>query len=398
MSTVERMMEEYESRGYGGSDKYVCADCVGNTYLKQFVLNNGTDDNSCDFCDNDGICVDIESLCGEIMAAVSYEYERAVDVMGWNNNEGGYYGATTWDSYDLLVELNNEMLLEPGLLEEISDMINHDIWCEYDPYNLHTSNAYKYMWQRFSHMVKHKTRYVFFRMTKNNNYYEQPDFLILDHIGDVVYKLGLIKRLPIGTCFYRGRTHDKDAELKETKDLCSPPFNYAKANRMSAEGISVFYGANNAAIALAEISDGKPYATVATFVNLRELNILDLADKDKYAVPSLFDAERRHLRESTKFLNELNRDLTRSIEEMKVIEYIPAQVIAEYFRFLYEHNGKRIDGIAYSSSKDFGETCYVLFFDHKQCLPGEKQELHMINAKQYTYSEVIVRGMRDGKL
>lgn len=398
MGLAKRMMEEYESRGYGGSDKCVCSDCVGNEHLKQFILENGAEDKHCDFCDSAGVCADIEDLCGEIMEAMCFEYERAIGAMNWNNKEGGYIGATTWDSYDLLAELNDNMLLEPGVLDEVSGMINHDAWCELDPYSLRASKEHKHMWQRFSQIVKHETRYVFFRMPERDNYDEESDYLILDHINEAVYKLGLIEMLPKGTRFYRGRTHDKDVKLTETKDLCTPPSDYARANRMSAEGVPVFYGAANHATVLAEINDGKPYATVAEFVNLRELYILDLADKSKYAVPCLFDAERRHLREPAKFLNELNRDLTRNIEDMKAIEYIPAQVVAEYFRFLYEHEGRRIDGIAYNSSKCPEGTCFVLFFNQKQCLEDVNQQLQINNSTLHNYSDLIVRGVRDDEL
>ena len=190
-------------------------------------------------------------------------------------------------------------------------------------------------------------------------------------------------------------------EIKE-EELCPPPVNKARANRMSAEGISVFYGAKDAATAFAEIFTGEhQYATIATFVNLRELYILDLADKTKYSVPSLFDTECQDLRETKIFLNELNQDLTRDIKDMKNIEYVPAQVVAEYFRFLYDYNGRRIDGIAYNSSKNKdGGVCYVLFFNQEQCLEDKrvKQELKLCSSKRYNTIEVIVKGLCNDQL
>ena len=152
---------------------------------------------------------------------------------------------------------------------------------------------------------------------------------------------------------------------------------------MSAEGISVFYGADNAETVLAEIDYGEPAATVAAFENTKLLHILDLTDTSKYVVPSLFDSERRHLREAAIFLKELNKDLTREITEMSAIEYVPAQVVAEYFRYLYTFEGNPIDGIAYSSSKHPDGVCYVLFFSHSQFKNEEDSIFKMHLPKRY---------------
>ena len=57
---------------------------------------------------------------------------------------------------------------------------------------------------------------------------------------------------------------------------------------------------------------------------------------------------------------------------MESTEYIPAQIFAEYFRYLYTYNGKPIDGIVYRSAKKKDGICYALFFDQNQCLPKEQ--------------------------
>ena len=385
MGHAKKMQMKYEERGYGESEKYVCGQCIGNEHLKSFVYNNGTEDEFCDFCENEDVCISIEDLCDEVMCAIEFEYERAIGPMGWDGAEGGYIGATIWHIYDLLEELNAFMLLEPTVLNEIHNIVGDDTWCEIDPYSLRANEENKYMWQRFSEMVKHKTRYVFFRMPEYDNEDEKSNYLILDNIGEAVDRLELIEVIPEGAYFYRGRTHLESVKFFEEKDLCPPASCLAPANRMSAEGVSIFYGANTASVALAEIKNGKKCATIAEFVNLRELKILNLADNYKFVIPCLFNKKQRGLREDVKFLNELNCDLTRKIEDMKTIEYIPVQVVAEYFRFLYEHNGERIDGIAYKSSKCEDGVCYALFFDNEQCIAGDKQELQIRSTELHNY-------------
>lgn len=170
--------------------------------------------------------------------------------------------------------------------------------------------------------------------------------------------------------------HDKKTEIELAKDLSSPPHEKAKSNRMSAEGISIFYGTDSAKTAIAEIYDQRyRFATTAIFQNLYDIQVIDLTQIANIPYPSLFDEERRGYRESLAFLRELNDNLTRPIESMESIEYIPAQIVAEYFRFLYTYQGKSIDGIIYRSSKVKDGVCYALFFDQSQCLESDPKRL-----------------------
>ena len=273
------------------------------------------------------------------------------------------------------------MQLEDNLLKDVIDTIKDTTWCEQDPYQLSESQDRLSMWDSFCTMVNSKTRYVFFRMPKQDQYQVESAFLILDHIGNEVEKLKLIHKIPKGTIIYRVRMHDKSERLKDVKDLCSPPHNKAKSNRMSAEGISIFYGANDEKTALTEINDSRyKYATVATFTNLNEMTVLNLTELENVTYASLFDKENRIYRESIVFLRELNKNLTRPIETLESIEYIPAQIVAEYFRFLYTYEGQPIDGILYRSSKVKNGVCYALFYDQEQCL--EKEDSNLFHVRQ----------------
>ncbi|MDL2281366.1 RES domain-containing protein, partial [Selenomonadales bacterium OttesenSCG-928-I06] len=353
MGFHKNQMLKYQERGYSYIDKVACEFCVGDYALKQFIANNGKN-KICDYCSKDNVCIDVESLIGKIMDGISHEYEEAANCM--SVEKGEYIGACTWDTHDLMHEkLADVMELNNELLEDIVKTMDLTSWCEKDPYQLRQSRERVSMWNAFTEMVKKNTRYVFFRMHKKENYYEDLPFLILDHIGEGAKKLDLIKKLPRGTKFYRGRMHDNTKTIKYDCELSSPPHEKAKSNRMSAEGIAVFYGANDILTTITEIYDSKyKYATIAAFENLNDLQILDLTEIEKIPFPSLFDEDRWMHREPLKFFRKLTENLTRPIDVMKNIEYIPAQIVAEYFRFLCTYDNKPIDGIAYGSSKPQG--------------------------------------------
>lgn len=381
MGLAKNMMIERQERGYGSIDKAVCHNCVKNPSLKEFIIKHGSN-NECSYCEETAICVEVEELIGVIMEGVGTEYEKAINQMAWD--EGEYAGAQTWDTFELFQqELYDEISVNDDLLGDIIDTVDDDTWCKVDPYQSSESEAHLDMWDQFCNLVKNRMRYVFFRYNPHTSYPEEPAFYILDHIGYAVENMSLFQRIPANHKFYRGRMHPYQIEILKEDQLCSPSHEVAKANRMSAEGISMFYAANDIATTMAEIY--KPEfscATIAEFNNSRELLLLDLTMIDDLVVPSLFDAEKRGLREPIKFLLSLNSDLTKPIENKQNIEYIPAQIVTEYFRYLFLHNNESIDGIAYKSSKSKSGICYVLFFDHDQCLPVNPSRLFLMEHTQ----------------
>jgi hypothetical protein len=250
------------------------------------------------------------------------------------------------------------------------------------------------MWIMFRDIIKHNTRYVFFRLSNVKNpdpcdlYQNESPHQILDRIADTAKLLSLFTTIKKESIFYRGVTYGEDEKdkIKLPDRVTSPPDNKASANRMSAEGISIFYGAADKETVLAEIPHDNAYAVVAQFECLRDLLILDLTSLRDRSIPDYFDMEERDKREGLIFLQELEKELTQPIRDRNLngnIEYVPSQVITEYFRHLYKVDGSNIDGIAYRSAERENGVCYALFFNQNQCLPrGEKpQVLNMVADK-----------------
>lgn len=137
MGMAERMIMEQENRGYGHNDTLVCSGCVGSESLRRFVTDNG-DEDVCGFCGRQGVCVTIERLCGKIMVDnIRPNYTSAANVMNYDSGEGGFHGATTSDTHDLLENLNSSMQLEEGVFEAVCNTMDADTWCRIDPYGDH---------------------------------------------------------------------------------------------------------------------------------------------------------------------------------------------------------------------------------------------------------------------
>ena len=140
---------------------------------------------------------------------------------------------------------------------------------------------------------------------------------------------------------------------------------------MSPAGIVMFYGAFDSETAIWEtFQPNREHATnkvvsVAQFRSNRPLTVLDLTNLPSR--PSFFgDYEMHH---AISFLWDFNQDLTKPIarDGMEHLDYVPTQIVSEYFRHRFEtEGGSLLDGIVYLSSKTSSPAC-VLFFDQYDC-------------------------------
>ncbi|MEM5299906.1 RES family NAD+ phosphorylase [Burkholderia sp. JPY481] len=188
----------------------------------------------------------------------------------------------------------------------------------------------------------------------------------------------LYTTLAAGQGLCRLRVHKPDEKFDKTSDLGSPPSEYAKTSiRMSAAGISAFYGAFDRETTIRETASGitePAAATLGTFRALRDLRLVDLTNVPH--LPSIFDSEFRGLRPGIRFLRGFLNDFTAPVvkDGREHIDYVPTQVIAEYLRFIHrDQEGRPIDGILYNRAQHEGAQACVLFFGPEgACDPGEE--------------------------
>jgi len=196
---------------------------------------------------------------------------------------------------------------------------------------------------------------------------------VLDYIGEAIVKLELIKQLS-RQAIYRGRFHIPDIKYTSVTDLGPPaPEKCVYSNRMSPAGIPMFYGAFDRDTVIEELIPGKKdtatQVTIGKFRLLKPINILDLSNIP--SAPSIFDKENRHLRETIFFLRAFLRDLSKPVSKdgQENIDYVPTQIVTEYFRHVFQIEHKLvINGIVYPSSRNQSGKSLVLFYDQSQCV------------------------------
>ena len=361
-----------EERGYGHCDNLVCHECVGNYALKNFIKQNGQV-STCHYCDRKRKTIKVEKLLEPIMSGIRFLYEDAEPY--YFEKE---YTCPTYFTYDLIhYELSDELKIDnPALLVDISKTIDNNIvWCDANPYSPKEHETELYSWHSFCELVKYKMRYIFY---KGRNIVKEYDLSnpvdILEIIDIHIQEGNFVRMLSINKDLYRGRLHQENEDIKCVQGFGPPPKKLAKANRMSAEGIPLFYAAFEAETALKEIdNDSSNYAAIAHFKPKRPLYVLDLLKIKRKKIPSIFDEENRQKRSSILFLKLFAEEISKKIEKAPTIEYVPTQIVTEYFRYVFESKKFGIiDGIVYPSARNESGTCIVLFMDDEDYNDDEK--------------------------
>jgi len=377
MGRAKNEMMEYEELGFSKpNETYVCSNHFDDEAIVSFIEEVGSKI-SCSYCKpkyQSESVISFDELMRFLCRGIYYFYDDAANAgLAYETAEGGYQGEH-YDTYDLIhdeigLEVDNDKIVE-----QIINSLPDYYWCKKDPYTLDENQELMYDWDYFSNLLKHKIRYTFFKTKEfdKEEYKETSD--ILREIAVSIDNLNLITELKNGTPLYRCRQHSMRESPRTVKELGSPPVKFCTfSNRMSPSGISMFYGAFDSKTSINEAYDDskeveKPLATIGKFFLKKNLQVIDLTNIPE--TPSLFDDEKRNLRFKTLFLKAFVADLAKNIKRdgYEHINYIPTQVVTEYFRFvLPEIAHYKIDGLIYPSSKNINGCCCVIFCDNEEC-------------------------------
>jgi hypothetical protein len=167
----------------------------------------------------------------------------------------------------------------------------------------------------------------------------------------------------IGTVYIRAMPRlDPASPPFGPRRMGPPPHELARRpNRMSPAGIPMFYGAERAETALRETAQEPGHFALGSFEVRKKLQLLDL--RHPPPVPSLFDEASAADRPFARFMREFIADFQRPIYGVPEVDYVPTQVVTEYFRSVVRHEGMPIDGILYASTRNAGATAVILFAD-----------------------------------
>jgi hypothetical protein len=372
-------------RGWSSpGDTYVCDRCVDDYALRRLIREQAQS-LQCDYCTRrarkNPIAAPIDDLFEAIADGLATEWgDPNEEGVAWDSGEGGWQGDVI-DTYDLANDEISDLFVSDALKEEFINSFFDRQWCQRDFYGVPPDKELEYGWRAFVEHVQHRGRYLFMVRRSQpdegwpfKNDIEPRDMLA--ELGRIIVDLNLIRELPAGTRIYRARQHRVQQVVTNARQLGPPPPERAQANRMSAPGIPMFYGALDRGTAITEIFNPrkrKPYAiTSGEFQTARPIHVVDLSKR--LPVPSMFDAARRDQRGPTLFLRGFVREVSRPLDRdgSEHIEYVPTQIVTEYLRDLLEDEEERaIQGMLFGSSKSRNGVCAVLFFEEGACFDLE---------------------------
>ena len=364
------------------SYKRICHECVGEAYLSAEIEQSG-EVGACDYCGQPAPSLTIDDLAERIETAFEDHYVRTQDQPNsWQermlaDKESDY----DWDrdGFPVLDAIADAAQIPQGAAEDVltileerhgdfdkdamggeSEFSSESYYAERGP----DYRGWQEEWFGFVNLLKTQAR--FFSLSAANH--------LTEVFGDIdKLKTRNARRVVVNAGpktsrdhLYRARVFQTDGSLGEAlrlpdRHLGSPPHNMARAGRMNAQGISVFYGATDASVAIAEVrAPVGSRVVVAKFRITRPLRLLDLtALRGVHVVGSIFDASLKRRLERAAFLRTLGIWMARPVmPDDEAIDYLPTQAVAD---FLATMNEPRLDGIVFPSAQTKAGRNVVLF-------------------------------------
>ena len=367
------------------STKHICHHCVGEQFLRYDIANTGAR-STCSYCGGTDNAFSIEEMAHRIELAFEQHYRRTseepdtYESLALSDRESNYSWERHGDPTDIAIQTAADISEDAArdIQQELEERhydhgaaqggeesaFDSDAHYEEQAAN---GDHWRRQWSEFDRAIKTQARFfghnakellteIFSNLEQLSPHGQQP--LIVD-IG------------PGSACetIHRARVFQSEEPLKNAlvrpdRELGPPPGPIAEAGRMNARGISVFYGATDSQVAIAEVRPPVgTHVVVAKFEILRPLRILDLRNlRFAAADGSVFDeafADRCH---KAAFLQTLSNILCQPVVPGdEDLEYLPTQAIAD---FLATERDPVLDGIAYRSTQTDGSGYNVVLF-HK---------------------------------
>jgi hypothetical protein len=369
---------------------FLCDDCVSDEALKAFLQENAEAER-CDYCGReagDPIACSFDAFIRALQDGFDVDWEDALEFMPTDGADWAIPNAQKgiWDILD-----DYELELHEQLHRDVIERFQDTTFAPRYFFGVAPDERLRYGWDAFVEHVSHRSRYLFLTTGDEADTGEIPVSGMLRELGAAAHEAGLVNELPEGTLLHRARTHGRNDYPSAASELGAPPVQYATiSSRMSPNGIPMFYGARDRDTARRETASGSRgiawYLTLAIWEVGPSFRILDLVDPP--AIPSVFDAERRHLIGPLRFLHVFVDEVRKRIarDQQEHIEYVPTQIVAEYFRHLYEHQtGQRVDGIAYRSAAVANGSNIVLFIVNEDCVddfgaaPSNERKIRLVS-------------------
>lgn len=388
MGQAKKEWLEQENRGYSVSvNSSLCSCHFKDHYIKTFIEQNSSE-GKCHYCSKNGKVIGLPTLIEFMNEKIRTYYGDIEDqdlpfANSWLDKDDGetfpYH-----DSCGLLMPNEREDYDIDELFENIelnidNEKLYDDIrncfddtkrYCLVDALYDTKEEELSYKWDQFSKIVKSSRRYTFFKMPEFTTKQHSDNGLdnILSELENAVINANLILTLkPNETSICRCRVHKKDEIINTIDNLASPPDNCASQNRMSPAGISMFYGAFYPKTAVTEVANTfnkeNDVITIGDFNVIKPIKVVNFTGMFHLSIFGDYDYNVMSFLKA--FIFEIAKPITKKDKD---IEYIPTQIITEYFRYIFKtKKQENINGLMYRSAANEGGFCCVLFFDKKTC-------------------------------
>ncbi|QWT14770.1 RES domain-containing protein [Sphingobium xenophagum] len=391
-------------------DRKICHNCVGEAYLSNLIETDG-EVALCHYCgDDEEKCIPIEELADHIEGAFERHYYRTSDQpdmyesMLLRDKEIDY----DWDRHGepVLEAIAEAASIEEDAAKDVLDILEdrHADFesaqmgeeCEFDSDSRYEwksarDHEFAFEWRNIERSLKSQSRFF-------NQGAEAFLARLFANLDGRTTRDGHPVVVAAGpdtahASFFRARVFHKSDDLDEAMKrpdlhLGPPPERFARAGRMNANGISMFYGASDKGVALAEVRPPVgSRALVAEFKIMRPLRLLDVtALQSVYVDGSVFDPDYLEQLSLAKFMGRLSDRITMPVmPDDEPTEYLITQMIADY---LARQPAPALDGILFPSVQSPGDHRNVVLFHHA----SRVQHLEIptgteISARQYDSTE-----------
>ncbi|MBY8119452.1 RES family NAD+ phosphorylase [Vibrio fluvialis] len=386
------------------SNKNICLECIGNTYLHSQMEKNSNE--LCSYCGETFPCMTFEGLLGAVKTVLIQHYSiTPSEPEAWESaymNDKEYDGDGWYrDGMDLSDTLGDLLACPEKLILDLCDALDiNEIWevpgfNEYDedPHfdmSINRDQNWEDKWHDLEQSIKNESRFF-------NQEVEKTLDTVFAGLDSLKTKTGKPVVVYAGSqsehihSLFRARVHSSRDSLKRTLaspeiELGPPPGSLASAGRMNPRGIAVFYGALEQQTAITEVRPHVgSFVVVGKFDLIKQLRLVDLSALQEVVSDrtELFNPRTYHLEQQAIFLELLSKKISKPIHPYEAeIEYITTQVIAEYL-------SKSFDGLVFSSAqKSDNQHNVVLFHSSSRVKPvsrktDEEVDVHLHDPFMY---------------
>lgn len=343
-------------------DAYICHECIDDSFLKDEVRQEGSARN-CHFCGKVRVAWPLDELATRVQGVVEEHFK-----------------ATAGDRGDPVAYVIAEIAgLDAKIAEAVRARLSEQTYWDAhegnydDPFGRDTC----YQEGRPDTLDFHES-WGFFRreIRTRSRFFGRSAQQALDEIFGDLASLKTWEGTPAikmmlptdeARFIFRARIAYSESELRDmlinpVKRLGPPPSRLARAGRMNAAGISVFYGAieRDTCIAEARAPVGS-YVVLGRFEIIKPLRVLDLDVLTKVMTGgSWFEPGFTTRSNRAAFLRDLVEEISRPIMPRdEEFEYLPTQVVSEYLASCVEPG---FDGIIFHSAQTAREGRNIVLF------------------------------------